>query len=258
MSRGGPYGPALNLGGCDMAARQFLAAIVAGACFLATERVADAQPLKLTCSATFTLSNLLGSFGYGEIKDGAIDRLYVEMGPSRVAMTTKGAGVSGAYKAKTPDLMFWNYMSVYQPAKEWLTPGSVRLDYSGFRLGWPAFTSGGKPVKTLKLTVTQGDQTLTVDVAPDAKADQAINRVFAIDFEAMLAGRYPTVRVGDHQAWRRVSEAGQPVSVTLTDASNGKVVARGTVPLLATDTLQALLSGALNGVRDAYKNGKCS
>ncbi len=241
-----------------MAARHYLAVLVASGCLLATERMADAQPAKLTCSAPFTLSNLLGSFGYGELKDATVERLYVEMGPSRVAMTTKGAGISGAYKAKTPDLMFWNYMSVYQPTKEWLAPGSVRLDYSGFRLSWPAFTSGGKPVKALKLTVTQGDQTMTVDVGPDAKADQATNRVFAIDFEAMLAGRYPTVRVDDHKAWRRVSEAGQPISVTLTDASNGEVVARGTVPLLASDSLQALLSGALNGVRDAYKNGKCS
>ncbi|MDP3495330.1 MAG: hypothetical protein Q8R82_19640 [Hyphomonadaceae bacterium] len=231
---------------------------MAGAIFIATDPFADAQPVKVTCSATFTLSNLLGSFGYGELKDGVIDRLYVEMGPSRVAMTTKGAGVSGAYKAKTPDLMFWSYMSVYQPTKEWLTPGSVRLDYSGFRLSWPVFTSGGKPVKALKLTVTQGDQTMTVDVPSSAKVDQATNRVFAIDFEAMLAGRYPTLRVGDHQKWRSASQKGEPVSVTLTDAGNGKVVARGTAPLLQTDTLQDLLSGALNGVRDAYKNGKCS
>lgn len=208
------------------------------------------------CSADFALSDLHGAHASADIRNGGLDRLYVEMGPARAAMTTKGPGVSGAYTAETPDLMIWNYMSIYQPAAEWLAPGSVRFEYSGFRVEWPGFNSAGKPVAALKLTVTQGDRSMTVDI--DSATAPSNTRVFAIDFEAMLAGRHPVMRVDDHAAWRRAAEAGRAISVTLTDASNGKVVARAEAPRLESDMLQSLLSGGLNALRAKFKAGGCS
>jgi len=233
-----------------MAIRRYLAVALAGACLVTGGAGANAQPARITCTAAFKQSDLVGAFVSADLTDSVLDRLYVEMGPVRVAMTVKGPGVSGAYTAKAPELAIWNYMSIYQPAKEWLTAGSVRLDYSGFRVGWPEFRSNGKVVKALKLTVSQGTQSVTVDVGATR------NRVFAIDFEAMLPGPHPVQRVDDHVAWRQMAEAGHPISVTLTDASNAKVVARAQASDVPTD-MQSLLSGGLNALRDKFKAGGC-
>ena len=59
----------------------------------------------------------LGAFASADLTDGALDWLYVEMGPARVAMTTKGLSVSGTYTTKAPDLTMWTYLSIYQPQK---------------------------------------------------------------------------------------------------------------------------------------------
>jgi len=230
-----------------MAVRQFIVATLAGACLLAANVAATAQPAARLCTASFALSDTQGAFASADLRDGGLDRLYVEMGPTRAALTTKGAGVSGDYTSQTPELTYWRYMSIYQPASEWLTPGSVRLDYSGFRIGWPEFRSGGKLMKTLKLTVTQGDQSMTIDVDPDAKGAVINSRVIAIDYEGMLVGEYPAARVADHRA----------MSITLTDASNGKVMARSEAALLAENYVQNLLSGGLNALRDKFKAGQC-
>ena len=240
-----------------MAARHFLATTLACGCLLAAYGVASAQPELKLCTASFALSDAQGAMASAHLKEGGLERLYVEMGPARAPLKMKGEGVSGAYTAKTPELTYWRYMSLYQPAKEWLTPGSVRLDYSGFRIGWPEFRSGGKVVKKLKLAVTQGDQTMTIDVGPDAKGVVISTRVIAIDFEEMLVGAYPAVRVPDHRAWR-IADAKHPISVTLADASNGKVMARGEAAPLAEDSLQTLLSGGLNALRDKFKVGRCA
>jgi len=240
-----------------MAARHFLAAALTGICLLAASGDALAQPAPKTCTASFAQADGQGAAASADLKDGGLERLYVEMGPTRTALTTQGAGVSGAYTAKTPELTYWHYMSIYQPSKEWLAPGSVRLDYSGFRIGWPEFRAGGKVVKKLKLTVTQGDQSITFDVGAGAKGAVINSRVIAIDFEDMLVGAYPAARVGDHAEWRRAADAGLPISVTLTDASNGKVMARGEAALLTGDTAQTLLSGGLNALRDKFKAGQC-
>lgn len=241
-----------------MTVRHFLAAVVAGAGLALAGGGAGAQPVASPCFADFALSDRHGSHASADIRNGSLDRLYVEMGPARVAMTTKGPGVSGAYTSETPDLMIWNYMSIYQPAAEWLARGSVRLDYSGFRVAWPEFRLAGQPVAALKLTVSQGDLFMTFDIDGDADRSHANTRVFAIDFEAMLAGRHPVMRVDDHAAWRRAAEAGRAISVTLTDASNGKVVARAEAPRLESDMLQSLLSGGLNALRDKFRAGGCS
>lgn len=235
--------------------RQILATVCVAAGFVVAGGEADAQPVSRSCTATFAQSPLLGAFASADLNDATLDRLYVEMGPARVAMTTKGPGVSGAYTTKAPDLTMWTYLSIYQPAKEWLTPGSVRLDYSGFRIGWPEFLSGGKVVKKLKLTVTQGTQSITVDAGGAAVR----NQVFAIDFESMLPGPHPVQRVNDHKAWREMADASRPISVALTDASNGKVIARGESPaFLPGEIQQSLLSGGLNALRDKFKAGGCS
>ncbi len=241
-----------------MTAKRFFVAMLAGASLALTASGANAEPAKLSCSASFVQSGQTGSFASADITDGGLDRLYVEMGPARAPMTVKGAGVSGAYQAQSPDLMLWNYMSVYQPAKEWLAPGSVRFDYSGFRLGWPEFRSRGKAVKALKLTVTQGERSMTVDVGPGAKGFAATNRVFAIDFETMLPGPHTVQRVDDHAAWRKMADTRRPISVTLTDPANGKVVARAEIPLMTAETLQPLLVGGVNALREKFKASKCS
>jgi hypothetical protein len=238
-----------------MIVRYFRAASLAVAGLAVLVGTASAQPAAKPCTASFVLSDNVGSFASADIKDAGLQSLYVEMGPTHAAMTTTGPGVSGNYTATTPGLKIWVYQSIYQPAKEWLTPGSVRLDYSGFRVGWPEFSKGGKVVKHLKLTVTQGTQSMTVDVGASGAAPPARDHVFAIDFEAMLAGRYPTLRVGDHAAWRRVMK--RPISVTLVDASNGKVIARGEAPLVDEATLPTLLSGGVNALRDKFKADGC-
>jgi len=236
---------------------RYLAAVVAGAGLVMGSGAASAEQAK-TCTASFKQSDLLGAFASADLTAGALDRLYVEMGPVRVAMTTKGPGVSGAYTSKAPELLIWSYMSIYQKAAEWISPGSVRLDYSGFRVGWPEFLARGKPVKKLSLTVTQGTKTVTVDAGVDPAGAAMRNRVFAIDFEAMLPGQHPVQRVDDHRAWREVANAGHPIVVTLTDASNGKVVARAEGPaFLSSDIQQALLSGGLNALREKFKAGGC-
>lgn len=240
-----------------MASRQFLTATIAALSLLAGSGRAIAQPDAKLCTASFALPDVAGAFASADLKGGALDRLYVEMGPARSTLSLKGADVSGAYTAQTPELTYWYYMSIYQPAKEWLTPGSVRLNYSGFRIGWPEFRSSGKVVKKLKLTVTQGDQSMTVDVGPDAKGVVINSRVIAIDFEGMLVGAVPAARVNDHRAWRKVADANSPISITLTDANNGKVIARGEAAHLKQDTVQTLLSGGLNALRDKFKGGKC-
>lgn len=238
--------------------RQIIATFCVAAGLVVASGAAGAEPVARSCTASFAQSDLLGAFVSADLTDAALDRLYVEMGPARVVMTTKGPGVSGAYTTKVPDLTMWTYLSIYQPAKEWLTPGSVRLDYSGFRIGWPEFRSGGKIVKKLKLTVTQGTQSVTVDAGVDGKGAPIRNRVFAIDYESMLPGPHPVQRVGDHAAWRAMAGQDRPISVTLTDASSGKVVARGEAPaFLPIDSQQALLSGGLNALRDKFKAGGC-
>lgn len=240
-----------------MAARQFLTATLAVLGLLMTCEPASAQPAPKLCTASFALSDAQGATASADLQDGSLERLYVEMGPTRAPLKMKGDGVSGAYTAKTPELTYWHYMSIYQPATEWLTPGSVRLDYSGFRIGWPQFRLGGKLVKKLTLTVTQGDQTMTIDVAPDAKGVTINSQVIAIDFVEMLVGAYPAMRVTDHRAWRTAADAQHPISITLTDASNGKVMARGETAPLAGDSSQTLLSGGLNALRDKFKAGRC-
>jgi len=240
-----------------MTTRHFLATAIAGASILAMGGVASAQPKPSTCTADFVLSDLLGAHASADVRGAGLDRLYVEMGPARVAMTTKGAGVSGAYEAKTPDLMVWNYMSIYQPAAEWLKPGSVRLDYSGFRIGWPEFRVRGKLVKALKLTVTQGERSMTVNLPAGADGAPVKSHAFAIDFEAMLPGPYPIARVDDHAAWRAEDGRGRSLSITLTDASNGRVIALAEASRLKPDALQSLLSGGLNALRDKFKAGGC-
>ena len=237
-----------------MAARQIL---VAAVCLMAAFGTARAEPAAELCTASFEQADGMGGFASADIKDGGLERLYVEMGPTRSALVTQGAGIAKGYRAKTPELTYWYYMSIYQPAKEWLTPGSVRLDYSGFRIGWPDFRTGKKTVKQLKLTVAQGDQSMTIDVGPDAGGAVINSRVIAIDFESMLPGATPAVRVPDHAAWRRVADKGLPISVTLTDAKTGKVMARGELAPLGGETAQGLLSGGLNALRDKFKAGQC-
>jgi hypothetical protein len=83
-------------------------------------------------------------------------------------------------------------------------------------------------------------------------------QVFAIDFEAMLPGPYSVQRVGDQAAWRVMAGQSRPISVTRTDASNGKVVARGGAPVFPpADSQQTLLSGGLNALQDNLKAGGC-
>lgn len=240
-----------------MAAKQFQAAAVAASLFLLQPGAALAEPAAKLCTATFTQTGGTGAFASGDLKDGGLQRLYVEMGPTRSALVTKGPGIASGYKTATPELTYWNYMSIYQPAKEWLTPGSVRMDYSGFRIGWPEFRAGGKVVKNLKLTITQGDQSMTIDVGPDANGAVISSRVIAIDFEAMLPGATPAVRVPDHQAWRTAEGQKRTMTITLADAKTGKVMARGDVAPLTGEPAQALLSGGLNALRDKFKAWKC-
>lgn len=241
-----------------MTARQFFAATLSGALLAFAAGSAAAEPVKSSCSTTFVHTDQLGSYASADLNDGGLDRLYVEMGPARVPMQVKGPGISGAYTAQTPDLMLWDYRSIYRPAKEWLTPGSVPLDYSGFRLGWPEFRSGGKAVNALKLTVTQGDRSMTVDVGPGPTGAAATSQVFAIDFETMLPGPHPISRVDDHAAWRKVANAGHPIAVTLTDPANAKVVAGAGIAPLKQEALAPLLSGGVNALRDKFKAGGCS
>ncbi len=233
-----------------MMVRQILAAALAGASLLAWHGVSIAQPATVACTAAFARSDGLGAFASADITNGGLDRLYIEMGPVRTPMSMRGTGVSGAYTTTASDLMIWNIMSVYQPPKEWLTPGGVRFDYSGFRIGWPAFSASGKAVPSLKLTVTQGTQSIIADVGA------AQNRVFAIDFAAMLPGPHPVQEVGDDDAWRNMADAGHPFSVTLTDAATGKVVAHGEASGIPAD-MQSLLSGGMNALRDKFKAGEC-
>lgn len=237
-----------------MAARQVL---VAALCLLAVNGSAHAETAAKPCAASFAQADGMGALASADILEGGLERLYVEMGPTRAALVTKGEGIATGYKATAPDLTYWNYMSIYQPAKEWLAPGSVRLDYSGFRIGWPEFRAGKKVVKNLKLTVAQGDQSMTIDVGPDATGGVINSRVIAIDFESMLPGATPAVRVPSHADWRRVAERGLPISVTLTDAKTGKVMARGEVAPLTGESAQVLLSGGLNALRDKFKAGQC-
>ena len=238
--------------------RRFLVAAIAGVGVMGAAGAAVAQPKPSACTADFALSKEMGARASADLKDGGLDRFFLEMGPTRAALTTKGPGVSGAYKAQSPDLKFWFYMSIYQPAKEWLTPGSVRLDYSGFRIGWPEFRVGGKPVKALKLTIKQGERSMTVNVAGGAEGAAINNRVFAIDFEAMLPGPYPAQRVDDHAAWRAVEGQSRPLSVTFADASNGKIIATAEAVRLPLDVQGQLVSGGVNALREKFKAGKCS
>ena len=135
---------------------------------------------------------------------------------------------------------------------------SVRLDYSGFRIGWPELRSGGKIITKFKLSVTQGAQSITVHAGIDSKSAPMRNQVFAIDFEAMLPGSYPVQRVGDQAAWRAMAGQSRPISVTLIDASNGRVVARGEAPVfLPADSQQTWLSGGLNALQENLKAGGC-
>ena len=237
-----------------MTTRQFL---VAALCLMSISGLAIAEPAPKLCTASFAQGDGLWAFASADLQAGGLERLYVEMGPSRSALVTRGDGIASGYKAKTPELTYWNYMSIYQPAAEWLAPGSVRLDYLGFRLGWPEFRAGKKVVKNLKLTVTQGDQSMTIDVGPDAKGAVINSRVIAIDFEQMLPGDAPAVRVPDHAAWRRAADKRLPIFVTLTDAKSGKVMARGEVAPLGGDMAQGLLSGGLNALRDKFKAEQC-
>lgn len=193
-----------------------------------------------------------------DIKNGALERLFVEMGPTRAPLVTTGPGIAGGYKAQTPVLTYWHYMSIYEPAKEWLTPGSVRLDYSGFRIGWPEFRLGGKVVKKLKLIIAQGDQSMTIDVGSDAKGVAINSYVIAIDFEGMLVGVHPAARVPDHRAWREVAGKRHPISITLADARSGRVMAQGEAARSPDDYVQKLLSGGLSALREKFQAGGCA
>jgi hypothetical protein len=240
-----------------MAVRLLLLGSLVGVFVLTAVPPATGQPAPNRCTALFALSDVQGAMASADLKNDGLERLYVEMGPARAALITEGAGVSGAYKVQTSELTYWHYMSIYEPAKAWLTPGSVRLFYSGFRVGWPELRLGGKVVNKLKLTVTHGDQSMTIDVDPDAEGAVINSRVIAIDQEDMLVGAYPAARVDDHRAWRQAADQQRAISITLTDASNGQVMARGEAARLAEDSMQALLSGGLNALREKYNEGRC-
>ena len=240
-----------------MSVRRLLSGSLVGVFLLAANPAATGQPARKRCTVSFALSEVQGAMASADLENGGLERLYVEMGPARAALITEGPGISGAYKVQTPELIYWHYMSIYETAKAWLTPGSVKLFYSGFRVGWPELRLGGKIVNKLKLTVTHGDQSMTIDVDPDAEGTVVNSRVIAIDLEEMLVGAYPAARVYDHRAWRQAAEQQRAISVTLTDASNGQVMARGEAARLAEDSTQALLSGGLNALREKYNEGRC-
>ena len=243
--------------GGAMLRRHTLTSALAGALAIVAHGAAGAQPATRTCTASFAQPDGLSALASADLNTGGLNRLFVEMGPTRTALATQGTGISGAYKVQMPELTYWHYLSIYQPANEWLTPGSVRLDYSGFRIGWPEFRLKNKVVKRITVTVSQGNQSMTIDVAPDSTGRVIDSRVVAIDFEAMLVGDYPAVRVADHSAWRVAAEKKYPVSVTFTDASNGKIMARGATSRLAETSLQPLLSGGLSALREKFKAGRC-
>lgn len=54
-----------------------------------------------------------------------------------------------------------------------------------------------------------------------------------------------------------MEDAGRPIAMTLTDASNGKVIARGETARIDSDKLQGLFSGRLNALRDKFRAGNC-
>jgi len=112
-------------------------------------------------------------------------------------------------------------------------------------------------VNKLKLTVTHGDQSMTIEADPDAEGAVINSRVIAIDQEDMLVAAYPAARVDDHRAWRQAADQQRAIAITLTDASNGQVMARGEAARLAEHSMQALLSGGLNALRETYNEGRC-
>lgn len=239
-----------------MAARQIL---VAAVCLMAVFGTARAEPDAKLCTASFEQAGGMGGFASANIEGGTLLTLYVEMGPTRSPLVMAGEGIARDYTAvgSEPKLAYWTYMSIYEPAADWLTPGSVQLFYSGFRLGWPEFRRGSNPVNNLELVVTQGDQRMTIEARPDETGAVVNSRVVAIDFEEMLPGRGPAVRVPSHLDWRRVSEQGHTVSATLINLETREVVARGEGGHLQGDTAQTLLSGGLNALRDKFKAGQC-
>lgn len=111
--------------------KAFIAGVTRRRVVLAAVRPATGQPAPNRCTALFALSDVQGAMASADLKNDSLERLYVEMGPARAALITDGAGVSGAYKVQTSELTYWHYMSIYEPAKAWLTPASVRLFYSG-------------------------------------------------------------------------------------------------------------------------------
>lgn len=241
--------------GIIMAARQFL---IAALWLMAASWPASAEPAAKLCTASFAQADGMGAFASADIRDGNLERLYVEMGPTRSALVTQGEGIAKGYTSAAPELSYWSNMSIYQPAKDWLTPGGVRLDYSGFRIGWPEFRKGREVVKALTLTVTQGDEMMSLDVGQDANGAVINSRVIAIDFECMLPGVTPAVRLPDHRNWRVAAEQKRPMSVAVMDAKTGKVMALGDITPLTGDSAQALLSGGLNALRDKFRAGQCS
>lgn len=239
-----------------MAARQIL---VAAVFLMAACGTARAEPAAKLCAASFEQADGMGGFASANIRDGTLLTLFVEMGPTRSPLVMAGEGFASGYTAvgPEPELAYWTYMSIYEPAADWLTPGRVQLFYSGFRLGWPEFRRGSNPVNNLELVVTQCDQTMTIEARPDETGAVVNSRVVAIDFEEMLPGRAPAVRVASHLDWRRVSEQGHTVSATLINLETREVVARGEGARLQGDAAQALLSGGLNALRDKFKAGQC-
>jgi hypothetical protein len=239
-----------------MAAKHILAIAFCG---LAVFGPASAEPEPKRCTVSFEGADGQGGFASANIKDGTLLTLTVELGPIRTPLAMAGEGIARGYSATAPEpeLAYWTYMSIYEPAAEWLTPGSVQLYYSGFRLGWPVFRRGENPVNNLELTVTQGDQSMVIDVRPDETGTVISSRAIAIDFEDMLPGRAPAVRVPSHLDWRRVSEQGNAVSATLMNIETREIVARGTATEFDAEIYQTLLSGGMNALRDKFKAGQC-
>ena len=97
--------------------RQIRATFCVAAGLVVSSGAGSAAPVARSCTGSFAQPEPLGAFASADLTDAALDRLYVEMGPARVAMTTKGLSVSGTYTPKAPDLTMWAYLGIYQPEK---------------------------------------------------------------------------------------------------------------------------------------------
>ena len=93
--------------------RQIPATFCVAAGLVVSSGAGSAAPVARSCTGSFAQAEPLGAFASADF----LDRLYAEMGPARVAMTTKGLSVSGTYTTKAPDLTIWTYLGIYQPEK---------------------------------------------------------------------------------------------------------------------------------------------